>query len=66
MTTFLVFSITRAKEIDMDIHEIDDSEISDPWEYVKSAITPPYLGECIVVKQDDVRRFKLRCNVVEK
>lgn len=67
MTTFLVFSITRAKEISMDIVEFNDevAEQIDPYEKIAEQISPPYLGECVIVKQDDVRRFKLKSHVVE-
>lgn len=66
MTTFYVFSITRMKEINLDIVEINDEEnIADPYLAAASTITPPYLGRCVVVKQDDAKQFKLRSHVVE-
>ena len=65
MTTFLVFSITARKEITLQEHEILDEDDVDLMETLKSNITPPYNGKCIIVNKDDTRIFRLRCDVVE-
>ena len=68
MTTFLVFSITARKEITLQEYEIVDEvdgEDVDILETLRSNITPPYNGKCIVVNKDDARYFRLRCDVVE-
>lgn len=65
MSRYLIFAITRAKEISLDIVETADLENEDDFDSVMPHIVPPYQGECIVVKEDNIRRFKLKSNVVE-
>jgi hypothetical protein len=65
LTTFLIFSITRGKEISMEILETTDEEDIDSFNEKMLPSLPPYLGESIVVKKDDTRRFKLKSHVEE-
>lgn len=66
MTTFLVFSITSRKEIELIEIEINDlADEIDPWEHVKQHINPPYNGRCLVVEKDNVKIFRLKTEVIE-
>lgn len=66
MSRYFVFSITRDKQINMDIVDVQEEGIDDPFRAaISSGITPPYLGESMVVKETDVHRFKLKSTVVE-
>ena len=65
MSTYLIIYITANKEIEIQEMELDESNNLDSYTQIKKSIVPPYNGKCLVINKDDVRTFKLNCEVVE-